>query len=120
MTQSGLDELKQKARVKLLLTQLADLKDEVKNTQTMIGHVQQELEERINSGDLEDFRDSSSENLFRYDGKSYTFCSGKQTFDFSECPEVDYASKILASAKEIAIAAGMASKKYGKSFFKVF
>ena len=74
MTQSGLDVFKQKARVELLLTQLADLKDEVKNTQTMIGNVQQELEERIKSGDLEDFRDSSSENLFRHDGKSYTFC----------------------------------------------
>lgn len=102
-----------------LLSQLRDLKDQIKALEAESKLVQQQLAVHAVAGDLDDVQDPDAPNTFRYDDVVYIYSSGRISYDFTDCEDVKAAEDNLKEVKSTNVALGLAPKKLGKPFWTV-
>ena len=98
---------------------LASLKEERKAIEFKIKDEEKKLAVHVIAGDLDDLKDSESENTYRYNDTVFIFSPGRVTHDFSACPDVKDAEETLKDAKAVNVALGIAPQKIGKPFWTV-
>ena len=101
-----------------LLRELAHLKSKERLLQNDIKAIQTLLAHHVDNGDLDHLK-TEANSTYRFEEANFVYSSGRITWSYDGCPDVQAAAENLKELQETAPAIGQAVRKQGKPFWTV-